>query len=326
MSGYVATAKYFKKRRALAVGITFCGGGIGTFALLPLARLIIDTYNWRGAMFILAGVTLNECVCAALLRPFIEDESRMDEEKKDSIEEERNISTKPGSSSKIQDKDTEMQSVPLLALADNREIDNESTSIKGDTKKEYDMSVTKENRDCLTKCNVARSLPDISSGKKCLTGTKSKDCVLSKSLNSLLMTNHTGENMVSFKSNNEPSVTDVSSNDQMTRHENNQSLSVTDGNKQPSSNAERRFKNTFIEDLCPKELVTNMNFIIFMLSTVFIAIPEFVPYSMLPDFALNVNCSSEESAWTLSVVGIGGRLNVLYIFPYFSGTCIKLIG
>ena len=45
------------------------GFSMATFFMAALCRFSIDYYGWRGAMFILAGVTLNGCVMAMLMMP-----------------------------------------------------------------------------------------------------------------------------------------------------------------------------------------------------------------------------------------------------------------
>ena len=67
---------------ATAVGVTHPGGMhscyfyfIENFSILamfiwpPLLRLLIDTYGWRGAYVMVAGICLNAMVPGSLLRP-----------------------------------------------------------------------------------------------------------------------------------------------------------------------------------------------------------------------------------------------------------------
>ncbi|XP_053403427.1 monocarboxylate transporter 12-like [Mercenaria mercenaria] len=288
LSGYVATGKYFKKRRALAVGITFCGGGIGTFVFLPVARLIIDTFGWRGSMFILAGVTLNECVCASLLRPFVEGDAEVNEAE---VEEDSKNKQQTHTNQEVSDGNAETaQSIPLLPMT--TDIDAETGS-----------SVSKSNEHPV----CSRSFPDVRSVNVCPDTTETRYCGSNRSLNMTIITNSANKDRTSS--------THIAGCD--ARTENDTSVPLT--HDKDTCNMESRelngktkndkFKNTFIENLFPKELVTNSNFIVLMLSTVFIAIPEFVPYSMLPDFALTVKCSSSQSAWMLSAVGIGATIS-----------------
>ena len=60
---------YFDKRRAMASGIALSGAGIGTLVIAPLIEILIETYSWRGATWILAGVCLNCMICGSLFRP-----------------------------------------------------------------------------------------------------------------------------------------------------------------------------------------------------------------------------------------------------------------
>lgn len=60
---------YFERRRPVASGLSVAGIGVGGLIYPPLIQLLIDVYTWRGTMFILAGMALNMCVFAMLLRP-----------------------------------------------------------------------------------------------------------------------------------------------------------------------------------------------------------------------------------------------------------------
>ncbi|KAK0091706.1 hypothetical protein PV326_002801 [Microctonus aethiopoides] len=65
----VCVGYYFETKRSLATGIAVCGSGFGTFAFAPLANMLIDAYQWKGAHLILAGLILNCAVFGALMRP-----------------------------------------------------------------------------------------------------------------------------------------------------------------------------------------------------------------------------------------------------------------
>ena len=55
----VSVGYYFEKKRALATGIAVCGSGFGTFVFAPLAAMLLEHYDWKGANLILAGIILN---------------------------------------------------------------------------------------------------------------------------------------------------------------------------------------------------------------------------------------------------------------------------
>ncbi|KAK9304048.1 hypothetical protein QLX08_004432 [Tetragonisca angustula] len=65
----VCVGYYFETKRSLATGIAVCGSGFGTFAFAPLATMLLEEYNWKGANLILAGLILNCAVFGALMRP-----------------------------------------------------------------------------------------------------------------------------------------------------------------------------------------------------------------------------------------------------------------
>ncbi|XP_044273179.1 monocarboxylate transporter 13-like [Varanus komodoensis] len=62
-------AQYFSRRRALANSLAFSGAGISSLAFSPLFQFLVETYGWRGALLILAGMAFHLVPCGALLRP-----------------------------------------------------------------------------------------------------------------------------------------------------------------------------------------------------------------------------------------------------------------
>uniref|UniRef100_H0X029 Solute carrier family 16 member 4 n=2 Tax=Otolemur garnettii TaxID=30611 RepID=H0X029_OTOGA len=64
----VLTTKYFKKRLALSTAIARSGMGL-TFLLAPFTKLLIDLYDWTGALILFGAITLNLVPSTMLLRP-----------------------------------------------------------------------------------------------------------------------------------------------------------------------------------------------------------------------------------------------------------------
>ncbi|XP_060049735.1 monocarboxylate transporter 14 isoform X2 [Erinaceus europaeus] len=65
----VMVGRYFQKHRALAQGLSTTGTGFGTFFMTVLLKYLCAEYGWRNAMIIQGAVSLNLCVCGALMRP-----------------------------------------------------------------------------------------------------------------------------------------------------------------------------------------------------------------------------------------------------------------
>src|SRR5262249_54149601 len=74
------TARWFTKRRSLAVALVSAGLGLGSTTTAPLARWLITTYDWRAALLALGVLAWVVIVPAALLvrepsRPAVEGRS-----------------------------------------------------------------------------------------------------------------------------------------------------------------------------------------------------------------------------------------------------------
>ncbi|XP_046344749.1 monocarboxylate transporter 13-like [Haliotis rufescens] len=67
---------YFERRRNMATGMAVMGVGVGTIAFPPFIRILVEDFTWKGSMLILAGLCLNLCVCAGLIRPIKRPELR----------------------------------------------------------------------------------------------------------------------------------------------------------------------------------------------------------------------------------------------------------
>ncbi|XP_053408557.1 monocarboxylate transporter 14-like isoform X1 [Mercenaria mercenaria] len=77
----VSVGYYFERKRAIATGIAVCGSGVGTFIFAPLTKFLLDEFDWKNALFILAGIVFNGCLCGALMRPLEAPKTKKDKPK-----------------------------------------------------------------------------------------------------------------------------------------------------------------------------------------------------------------------------------------------------
>ncbi|XP_045468018.1 monocarboxylate transporter 3 isoform X2 [Harmonia axyridis] len=93
----VCVGYYFETKRSLATGIAVCGSGVGTFAFAPLATMLLESYGWKGANLILAGLILNCVIFGALMRPLEYPKETYDKPLLQRMAEERRIQMERGS-------------------------------------------------------------------------------------------------------------------------------------------------------------------------------------------------------------------------------------
>jgi len=63
----VTVMRWFETRRGMATAIVSSGNGLGTLALSPLSRWLIDSFDWRTAFVVLAELSALVVIPAALL-------------------------------------------------------------------------------------------------------------------------------------------------------------------------------------------------------------------------------------------------------------------
>ncbi|XP_008702258.1 monocarboxylate transporter 5 isoform X1 [Ursus maritimus] len=137
-SAAVVTTKYFKKRLALSTAIARSGMGL-TFLIAPFTKVLIDLYDWTGALILLGGITLNLVPTSMLLRPIhIKSENNSDIKNEDSSLSASNPgavgATETSSCNETQDatiRDSAMQKARQpgtgLTVSQNKELNNEPT-------------------------------------------------------------------------------------------------------------------------------------------------------------------------------------------------------
>ena len=65
----VAIGYYFESKRALATGISETGSGFGTFVFSTAMTYFTTTYDWKVALFFIAGLCFSCVIFGGLMRP-----------------------------------------------------------------------------------------------------------------------------------------------------------------------------------------------------------------------------------------------------------------
>ncbi|XP_062537509.1 uncharacterized protein LOC134205866 [Armigeres subalbatus] len=68
-AAFVALNHYFSKKRGQAVGLSMAGTALGMLIMPQLVRVLLETYDFRGAVLLLSGLALHAAVGATLLQP-----------------------------------------------------------------------------------------------------------------------------------------------------------------------------------------------------------------------------------------------------------------
>ncbi|KAM8720342.1 hypothetical protein ACLKA7_006393 [Drosophila subpalustris] len=68
-AAFVALNHYFKHKRGQAVGLSMAGTAMGMLIMPQLVRILLESFGFRGAVLLLAGVALNATVGSVLLQP-----------------------------------------------------------------------------------------------------------------------------------------------------------------------------------------------------------------------------------------------------------------
>ncbi|XP_038076717.1 monocarboxylate transporter 12-like [Patiria miniata] len=64
----VVLGRHFRERFTLACGIGHAGQAVALLAFAPMTQLFLDTYGWRGAALLLAGISMHQIASAAVVR------------------------------------------------------------------------------------------------------------------------------------------------------------------------------------------------------------------------------------------------------------------
>ena len=70
---------YFKRYKRTALGLAISGLGAGSFVYPPILTYLEDTYGWRGAILLMAGITAHMMVFSSLFTPFKADPHKIDD-------------------------------------------------------------------------------------------------------------------------------------------------------------------------------------------------------------------------------------------------------
>lgn len=68
--------QYFDKRRPFVTGVAICGSGIGTFIFAPLTDHLLETYDWKTALYILSAICASNCLFGLMFKPLPKEDEK----------------------------------------------------------------------------------------------------------------------------------------------------------------------------------------------------------------------------------------------------------
>lgn len=68
-AAFVALNHYFRNKRGQAVGLSMAGTALGMLILPQLVRILLEAYDFSGAVLVLSGLALHAAFGSALLQP-----------------------------------------------------------------------------------------------------------------------------------------------------------------------------------------------------------------------------------------------------------------
>ena len=71
---------YFDKKRSLATGISKTGSSVGGIILPPLVAVILETFDWKAAVYLFAALAISSGCFGALIRPLELKQTKRDKE------------------------------------------------------------------------------------------------------------------------------------------------------------------------------------------------------------------------------------------------------
>ncbi|KAJ8307941.1 hypothetical protein KUTeg_014510 [Tegillarca granosa] len=290
---------YFEKRRAFATGIAVCGSGIGNFIFAPLSEFLLKHYSWQGAMWITSGMVLNGIVFATLYRPI----SRQLKNTESKI----NVNESKDNDKTMQFKLPDTTDFHSL---DHIEFDVEAPLYKAKSMNLLESTLPETNNEVLNVGNtwtgrLAFSHLDISKVHK-LRRRKSRNAHATETFCPLdrkdIFYSGSLRNILEHRE----CKTEKEYIQKMTIHHNPADKDKTKGGYW------NKAKSLFFE-MFDFSLLLSPTFFIYGLSCFLCMFGFFIPFNFLPDLAKDLNISSNDAAFLISMIGISNTLSRILV-------------
>ncbi|ESO11891.1 hypothetical protein HELRODRAFT_185246 [Helobdella robusta] len=271
----VCVSYYFDKKRAFATGIAVCGTGVGTFLFAPFSRWLLEIYDWKNAMYIIAGLSLNGVILGLLLRPIKSVTHRKDD---NNVEK----------SEKFQLLTNNLECKVDVDKIDEVVSSNSSAGIVGENR------VYRRNR------TDSKRFSGCSIGEHKIIPLQRKDIFYSGSV--LNIPEYSEHANIAEYTKSTTSLPKIGAKEEETGDEKVyccKCILVT-----------RKFKDTFTQ-MTDMSLLKDPNFALILVGNFFASIGAYIPFVYIAERAIYLNISENNAAFLISIIGIAnivGRL------------------
>ncbi|XP_036366698.1 monocarboxylate transporter 9-like isoform X2 [Octopus sinensis] len=151
-TGQIIAGFYFEKKRALAIGISNCGGGMGILVGNMLIEYFIEFYGPRGTLLLISGALLNIVVFGSLCRPLQYAYKNVEQkESKDGTNQTSVMEDEESHNTGIT-RERRIRNERFIKLKETQNVDSPSTADKNSVKGEYVVRNRKDENSLAKRC------------------------------------------------------------------------------------------------------------------------------------------------------------------------------
>ena len=280
---------YFEAKRGLAAGIVTSGSGLGVIVVVPVVEYLIGHYGWRGSMLMLAGMYMQICWMALLLRPVSDYAGPSIYETGTDNKSSKEEYVKPLLTATVAENET-------IPVATPKVIKRSFTQLKQNDEHSSLTNITKvcnvdiKHQKCLSLQSLNTTTP-LTHRKHAGSGLfDRKDAFLCNSIRSLAKENYS---MVDKNISTENDEFEI----------------------EPNSNEKEKccsmFSNPILSNVCKREILMNKAVILLGIGSLLNQSAQFIPTTFIGDHAANIGVSGTHLSSAFIIFGKYSPFSIL---------------